>query len=270
MRDSRTMTNDYAFVIMQVGEKESPTRRRADEIYDYVIRPVLEQFNLAPYRSDLDPTPGQINPQLLSKLLEAQIVIADLTGRNPNVFYELGIVHSFAKPVVALADSAKLLPFDAHDERVIELGEHGESLSVSQAEDAKIGLRQSLEVVLSSTYEPFSPLADVAARRSLDELAPKNPIAAELTAIREGIAEVKNALQVRQRQSRSGDSPVTEQDVMSVEFTKAMRGYAMFEVDKFLDRLASEIGRKDNELAELRRKLAELESGPRSPDEMAE
>lgn len=131
------MTSEQAFVVMQIGDKATSERKRADEIYNYVVTPVLEELGIRAYRADLDPTPGQITPQMLRKLLDARVVIADLTGRNPNVFYELGVVHSFARPVIALADSAKALPFDTHDERVIELGEYREVLSVAQAEEAK-------------------------------------------------------------------------------------------------------------------------------------
>jgi hypothetical protein len=181
------MSENLVFVIMQVGEKGSPDRRRADEVYNYVVAPIVQKAGLQLYRSDLDATPGQVNQQMLRKLLEARVVIADLTGRNPNVFYELGIVHSFARPVIALVDTAKSLPFDAHDERVIELGEHGSSLSVAQAEGAKIALAQALDVVLAADYVPASPLAEVAAGRSLDQLAPGDPVAAELAAIRESM-----------------------------------------------------------------------------------
>ncbi len=85
---------DEVFVVMQIGDKGSAERRRADEVYELVLVPVLNELGLTPYRSDLDPTPGTITPQLLKKLLEARLVIADLTGRNPNVFYELGIAHT--------------------------------------------------------------------------------------------------------------------------------------------------------------------------------
>jgi hypothetical protein len=191
------MASQHAFVVMQIGEQGTPERKRADEIYQFVVTPVLAKLGITAYRADLDPTPGQITPQMLRKLLDAQVVIADLTGRNPNVFYELGVIHSFARPVVALADSAKSLPFDTHDERVIEIGEYREVLGVPQAEEAKTNLQKALEVVLSPGYEPASPLAEAAANRSLDELAPENPVAAELSAIREALEEVRKNIRPR-------------------------------------------------------------------------
>lgn len=49
----------------------------------------------------------------------ARVVIADLTGRNPNVFYELGIAHTLGKPVVMLTQSMDFVPFDLRQLRCI-------------------------------------------------------------------------------------------------------------------------------------------------------
>src|SRR5579859_5482676 len=101
---------DRAFVIMQVGATESAERKRADEIYEFLIAPSVRESGLEPYRSDLDATPGAITPRMLSELLNARIVIADLTARNANVFYELGVTHSFVRPLILIAESAASLP----------------------------------------------------------------------------------------------------------------------------------------------------------------
>lgn len=159
-----------AFIIQQVGTKDSHERRRADEIYDFVIVPAVRDAGLNPYRADLAVTPGAITPKMLSELLNARIVIADLTGRNPNVFYELGIMHSFARPLISIADSSRSLPFDAKDERIIELGEYPpEGLGYVQGQKASSYLRESLRIVLAANYKPPSPLRDVAANRSVED-----------------------------------------------------------------------------------------------------
>lgn len=153
---------------MQVGAKDSPERKRADEIYNYVVVPAVRAAGLEPYRADQDLSPGAITPKMLLGLLSARVVIADLTGRNPNVFYELGIVHSFARPLISIADSSSTLPFDAKDERVIELGEYTESgLTYAQGERVKASLQESLGIVLADSYSPPSPLQGVAANRSV-------------------------------------------------------------------------------------------------------
>jgi hypothetical protein len=189
---------DRAFIIQQVGAKDSSERKRADEIYDYIIVPALKGAGLEPYRADLDLSPGAITTKMLSELLSARIVIADLTGRNPNVFYEHGITHSFARPLISLADSSRTLPFDAKNERIIELGDYLPSgLTFVQGERAKAALEESLRIILNDDYIPPSPLREVAANRSVDELAPENPIAAEMAHMREALDEIRNRVTAR-------------------------------------------------------------------------
>jgi len=191
MTDSTT-PQEHVFVIMQIGSKESLERRRADEVFTYVIKPALEARGLEARRADLDVSPGSITQKLLKDLVEAKLVIADLTGRNPNVYYELGIAHSFAKPLIAIADSVSGLPFDNKDERVIELGEYPESgLPVAKVESTKKILNEALDIVLAEGFDVPTPLKEVAGARSLDALAPNDPVAAELAQMRELLEDVR-------------------------------------------------------------------------------
>ena len=201
---------DRAFVIMQVGAKDSPERKRADEIYNFIVVPAVEGIGLEPYRADLDPSPGAITPKFLSELLSARLVIADLTGHNPNVFYELGITHSFGRPLISIADSSNSLPFDAKDERVIELGEYATTgLTYAQGEQAKASLQESLGIVLADDYSPPSPLRELAANRSVDQLAPENPIAAELAQMRETLEDIRKRVMSRSAIPRSTRADIT-------------------------------------------------------------
>ncbi len=187
--------SDRAFIIMQIGAKDSLERKRADEIYNFIIVPAVTGAGLEAYRADLDFSPGAITPKFLSELLSARLVIADLTGRNPNVFYELGIAHSFARPMISIADSSSSLPFDTKDERIIELGEYSSTgLTYAQGEQAKVYLQESLKIVLADGYVPPSPLRELAANASVDRLAPENPIAAELAQVRENLEELRSFL----------------------------------------------------------------------------
>ena len=203
---------DRVFVIQQIGAKDSPERKRADEIYNFIVVPAVKEAGLEPYRADLDLTPGAITPKMLSELLSARVVIADLTGHNSNVFYELGITHSFARPLISIADSSRSLPFDARDERIIELGEYPSSgLTYVQGERAQASLKESLDIVLGDGYLPSSPLREAAANRSVDELAPEDPIAAELGQMRETLEEIRKKVT-----SRTTTSPVTQATINSL------------------------------------------------------
>jgi hypothetical protein len=185
---------DEVFFVTQVGSEGSPERARADEVSDFILAPVAAEFDLTVHRADRDPTPGQITSQVVRRLLDARLVVADLTGRNPNVYYELGVAHAFKRPVILLADSiARSVSFDVQNEKTITIGDDGR-IGVSQAEDAKRRLRGAFEVVLDRDYEPENVITAAASAQSLDELAPSNPLASEISALRDAVEEERRLL----------------------------------------------------------------------------
>jgi hypothetical protein len=70
-------------------------------------------------RADEDADPGMIGDRVVSDIINAELVIADLTDLNPNAFYELGIRHSTEKPTIHIAKQATPLPFDNVAHRTI-------------------------------------------------------------------------------------------------------------------------------------------------------
>lgn len=180
---------DYVFFVSQVGAKDSPERYRADEVHDGIVAPVAKKFGMSVHRADRDPTPGQVTTQIVRALVEARIVVADLTGRNPNVYYELGVAHAFQQPVAVLVDKVSSLSFDTQNEKVVEIGDSG-TVGVNQAREASVRLEEVFEVVLADDYAVENLLTSVAVARSLDALAPDNPVASEVAAMREQLDEV--------------------------------------------------------------------------------
>ena len=121
------MAEDHrkCFVIGPIGEDGTPERVNADWVLGYIIKPVLESepFNYGVARADQGP-PGLITAQLISDIFEADLIVADLTGHNANVFYELAISHMLKKPVVSLITEGERVPFDVHDDRAIPYNRH--------------------------------------------------------------------------------------------------------------------------------------------------
>src|SRR5262245_26896485 len=105
------------FVDMPFGQKpdlKSGVVVDFDQIYNEAIKPAIEECGLQALRGDEERTGGIIHGAMFARLLLAEVVVADLSLANPNVFYELGIRHA-AKPYTTVPIFANLgsLPFDA-------------------------------------------------------------------------------------------------------------------------------------------------------------
>lgn len=107
------------FVITPIGDDGTATRRAIDGLLDAVIIPTLRDLDLDVEVAHRIFKTGSISNQVVERLLEADLVVANLTELNPNVMYELAVRHAIRKPVVILADKATRLPFDVATERTI-------------------------------------------------------------------------------------------------------------------------------------------------------
>lgn len=113
------------FVISPIGAENSDVRSHADTVFNCIIQPacVPEAGESGPSfhaeRGDHKTAPGKITDQIYEDILEADLIIAVLTGANPNVYYELAIAQSAAKPVILLMEKGFDAPFDIKDQRII-------------------------------------------------------------------------------------------------------------------------------------------------------
>ena len=118
------MPEKLCFVIAPIGEPDSDTRKRSDQVLKHVIEPPCQERGYNVVRADKTSQPGLITTQVIDKLLKAELVVADLTEHNPNVFYELAVRHAAQKPIIHLIEDGESIPFDVADFRTIRVNHH--------------------------------------------------------------------------------------------------------------------------------------------------
>src|SRR5262245_16964103 len=120
--DARVMSTPetdkpLCFVICPIGKEGTEERERSDNVLNHIIRPAAARYHVV--RADQDSRPGHITTQIVEHLLEAPLVVADLSFHNANVFYELAVRHGTRKPVIHMSDGKWLPPFDVAPQRTI-------------------------------------------------------------------------------------------------------------------------------------------------------
>lgn len=100
------------FVVSPIGEDNSDIRKRADQVYKYIIEPACQETEFEPIRVDKLNQPDSITQTIIDYLSKSDLVIADISGHNPNVFYEMGYRFSTGKPIIHLKEKKEVIPFD--------------------------------------------------------------------------------------------------------------------------------------------------------------
>src|SRR4051812_23927705 len=114
---NKTVTK-RCFVVSEFGSTEAERRERA-QVVKHLVKKVLEPLGYEVQRADDIDEPCQITHQIIERLLDDDLAVADLTNRNPNVFYELAVRHAARKPVVTLMTAGQDIPFDLKDVRTV-------------------------------------------------------------------------------------------------------------------------------------------------------
>jgi hypothetical protein len=100
-----TARKPFVFVVM-------PFSPVWNDAYELGIKPACEAAGAECARVDEQIFLETILDRIYAQIERADLIIAEMTGRNPNVYYEAGFAHGLAKPVILLTNSAEDIPFD--------------------------------------------------------------------------------------------------------------------------------------------------------------
>ncbi len=129
------------FIVTPIGGNNSDVRRATDGLLESVLKPVLTEFDYELIVAHQISATGSITRQVIQSLIGSELVIANLTGLNPNVMYELAVRHCAQKPIITIAEETTKLPFDIAEERTIFYRN-----DMNGAVELSVALRRSLQI----------------------------------------------------------------------------------------------------------------------------
>ncbi len=133
-----------AFVIMPFDEA-------FDDIYNIGIKETAKQLEVRAYRLDEELFEEGMLEKIYSEIENADFIIADLSNKNPNVFYELGYAHAIGKLCILTTQSAENIPFDLKHKRHIV---YGNKISYLK-EQLLVNVKWAKEEILKRKSNPF-------------------------------------------------------------------------------------------------------------------
>jgi hypothetical protein len=196
------MSNEKeCFVIGPIGEPGSGIRERSDNVLEYVIEDAIEEYGYTAVRADDISEPGIITTQIIERIMQCPLVIADLTDHNPNVFYELAVRHAARRPVIQLIESEQEIPFDIANTRTV----HFTLSDVEAYETAKTEIKNQIENIEEGDDEVDNPVSvanDLHILRDSDDPQQEN-MAEVVESVNSVYAEVKNIENLLKEQEKT-------------------------------------------------------------------
>ena len=190
----KRQVKEVCFVIMPFGGW-------GDDYYETIYRPAIESAGLDTHRADDLFRPSTIVNDIWAYTKKARLLLADLSGKNPNVFYELGLAHALAKPVILIAESMEEIPFDLRALRVITYEKHDPEWGHNLRDKVTASIKEVLKAPLGAVLPAF---LEVKAFASKPQVTPRE----------KELIEIKQELDLLKREVRSRILP---DDVMTDE-----------------------------------------------------
>ena len=205
------------FVICPIGDENSPERQWSNDVLDCVITPTVEKLGYKkPIRADHINESGIITRQIVDLLIDSDLVIADLSYRNPNVCYELAVRHVAKKPFIHMIRNGHKIPFDTSSNRAITF-----DIDIRSANKAMKDLENHILSIENGKNEMDNPIGtaldlrnlrssgDPSQMMSADLIETLQNLSADVRSLREGKSNPYAYLAGTPASSTIGSNPST-------------------------------------------------------------
>ena len=227
-KKAENITQD-CFIIMPIADAEGYPKGHFSHVYENIIKPSCSSAGFNPVRADDVAETNLIHLDILKKLIETPLAICDLSSRNPNVLFELGIRQAFDMPVVLIQEEGTKKIFDIAPLRYLEYSKEMKYHDVLE-------IQESLKVSILATAKADSDAANVNSIVKLLALSSGAQIP-DLENGKEGLA--LKYLQAEVQDMRG----LLEQSIMNTKSNRRGGGIVAVEYErlsKAIDRLVTE------------------------------
>lgn len=216
-------------MITPIGDSGSDVRQWSNKIFNHIIKPAVEP-DYAPVRAqDIDQS-GLVTAQIVDRLINDDLTIADLTDGNPNVYYEVAIRHAVKKPIVHLIKSGQTPRFDIQGMRAIPIDN-----DLEVASKAVISLKNQVKKFEKDSDCLTTPISQAINLAEINKSA--DPSTQALGNLDRKLTEILNRLPGR---SVPDDPPATFEAVRKQEFVvnvikKLIMSVGPYSIDDVID-----------------------------------
>ncbi|MDO6433088.1 hypothetical protein Q4E93_20940 [Flavitalea sp. BT771] len=189
---------DFCFVMM-------PFSNELSGVYFDAIKPAVENKGLKCIRVDEDEQPGSVIKRIIENIRRAKVIIADLTDRNPNVFFELGIANSLGNNTIVIAQDIHEVPFDVQGYQVIVYEN-----TISGGAKLRRQLEKKIASVEEWSLRPNNPVWDFLPERIISE--------GQYKQVLDELQDAKGKLQSSQRHLEAYEEMKLEHQEMKQQF----------------------------------------------------
>lgn len=151
--------NKVCFFIAPIGDEGTEERMHSDLFLGQIVEPVLTKLGFNVIRADKINSAGMITSQIIEHIINSEIVVADLSFHNPNVFYELSLRHAQNKPTIHIIRKQDKIPFDINTFRTITIDDSSIYTLLPQLESYKTQLSSQVRKLLENPEEFENPIS---------------------------------------------------------------------------------------------------------------
>lgn len=216
---------EKCFVIMPISDHRDYPPGHFTKIYEQIFKPAIEEAGYQPFRVDDDKISNSIIKKIFDAIQTCPMALCDLSSRNPNVLYELGIRQAYDKPVVLVQDEKTERIFDVSGINTV-------SYNSSRLYEQVMSARKNIKDAIISTRDGkdnslIKVLRAENANLPVGELSKDDRIEIMINGLVNDVQEMKKELRRNDKVITPAFQKMLESELLKADFLSARKHYTV-------------------------------------------